>query len=149
VKITDALLGEHGAFYAQFDRLEETLPHAASAAEIREQAALLAAALVTHAKLEDALLFTRMRSAGGDEGLLDTMEEEHTEIAARLTRAQGTQDTAVARGELLEAVSLARDHFAREERFAFPLAESVLGAAALTELGTRWSERRDVFLGGP
>lgn len=148
MKITDALLGEHGAFYAQFDRLEETLPHTTSAAEIREQAALLAAALVTHARLEDALLFTRMRTAGADEGLLDTMEEEHTEIAARLTRAQGTQDAAVARGELLEAVSLARDHFAREERFAFPLAEGTLGAGALTELGLHWSERRDVFLGG-
>jgi hypothetical protein len=148
MKITDALLGEHGAFYAQFDRLEETLPHTTSAAEVREQAALLAAALITHAKLEDALLFVRMRSAGADEGLLATMEEEHTEIAAGLTRAQGTQDAALARTELLEAVSLAREHFAREERFAFPLAESVLGAAALSELGVTWSERRDVFLGG-
>ena len=147
MKITDALLGEHGAFYAQFDRLEETLPHTTSAAEVREQAALLAAALVTHAKLEDTLLFDRMRSAGVDEGLLITMEAEHTEIAGLLTRAQGSQDAAIARTTLLEAVSQARDHFAKEERLAFPLAESALGAAALTELGARWSERRDVFLG--
>ena len=149
MKLTDALLGEHGAYYAQFDRLEETLPHAGSVAEVREQAALLAAALVTHAKLEDALLFDRMRSAGADAGLLDTMVEEHTEIAGMLTRAQGTQDLAVARRELLDAVALAREHFGKEERLAFPMAERTLGAAALTDLGAAWSERRDVFLDTP
>lgn len=147
MKITDALLGEHGAFYAQFDRLEETIPHTTSVGEVREQAALLAAALVSHAQLEDTLLFERMRAAGGDEGLLSTMEAEHTEIAGLLTRAQGSQDVSVAREELLEAVTLARDHFAKEEQIAFPLAESLLGAAGLTALGARWSARREVFLG--
>jgi len=146
VKLTDALLGEHGAFYAQFDRLEAMVPHAATAGEVREQAALLAAALVTHAKLEDELLFARLRSTGADAGLLDTMEEEHSVIAGGLTRAQGTQEIAVARRELLDAVALAREHFAREERLAFPLAESALGAAILTTLGADWSRRRDVFL---
>lgn len=147
MKITDALLGEHGAFYAQFDRLEETIPHTTSVGEVREQAALLAAALVSHAQLEDTLLFERMRSAGGDEGLLSTMEAEHTEIAGLLTRAQGSQDVSAARDDLLEAVTLAREHFAKEEQIAFPLAESILGAAGLTALGARWSARREVFLG--
>jgi len=147
MKITDALLGEHGAFYAQFDRLEETLPATTSVGEVREQAALLAAALVSHAQLEDTLLFERMRAAGGDEGLLNTMEAEHTAIAGLLTRAQGSQDVAVAREELLEAVAQARDHFAKEEQIAFPLAENLLGAAGLTALGARWSARREVFLG--
>ena len=147
MKITDALLGEHGAFYAQFDRLEETLPHTTSVGEIREQAALLAAALVSHAQLEDTLLFERMRAAGGDEGLLSAMEAEHTAIAGMLTRAQGSREVSVAREELLEAVALARDHFAKEEQIAFPLAENILGAVGLTALGARWSARREVFLG--
>jgi len=146
MKITDALLGEHGAFYAQFDRLEETLPHTTSAGEIREQAALLAAALVSHARLEDTLLFERMRTAGADEGLLGTMEGEHTEIAGLLARAQRSQEAAEAREELLEAVTRARDHFAREEQIAFPLAERLLGAAGLTVLGARWSASREVHL---
>lgn len=149
MKIIDALLGEHGAFYAQFARLEEAIPHATSVAEIREQAALLAAALVTHASLEDSLLFDRMRKGGADSGFLDAMEEEHRSIAELLTRAQGSQDASVARDELLDAVAQARDHFAREERFAFPLAESVLSAAVLTELGATWSERREVHLSAP
>jgi hemerythrin-like domain-containing protein len=146
MKITDALLGEHGAFYAQFDRLEETLPHTNSVGEVREQAALLAAALISHAQLEDTLLFERMRSAGGDEGLLSTMEAEHTEIAGLLTRAQGSHDVSAARDDLLEAVTLARDHFAKEEQVAFPMAESIIGAAGLTALGARWSARREVFV---
>jgi len=146
MKITDALLGEHGAFYAQFDRLEDTLPHTTSAGEVREQAALLAAALISHAQLEDTLLFERMRAAGGDEGLLSTMESEHTDIARLLRRAQGSQDVSAARDDLLEAVALAREHFAREEQVAFPMAERIVGAAGLTALGARWSARREVFV---
>ncbi len=146
MKMTDALLGEHGAFYAQFDRLEEEIPRTATAAEVGEQAALLAAALVSHAKLEDELLFDRMAAAGVDHGLMTSMLDEHQQIADRLARAQGTGDLERGRMELLEAVALARDHFAKEERLAFPLAESRLGAAALEDLGREWARRRDVWL---
>jgi hemerythrin-like domain-containing protein len=146
MKITDALLGEHGAFYAQFDRLEEILPHATSTGEVREQAALLAAALISHAKLEDEVLFRRMAQAGGDPGLLMTMEDEHVEIAALLARAQVTGNLEGARSALLEAVSLARNHFAKEERVAFPLAESLLDDDVMIALGSAWADRRVVFL---
>jgi hemerythrin-like domain-containing protein len=146
VKITDALLGEHGAFYAQFDRLEEQLPGCRDVAEVREQAALLASALVSHARMEDELLFAAMARALADPGLLDAMETEHGDIADRLSRAQGTADLTLARNELLEAVSMSRDHFAKEERLAFPLADELLGAAVLQDLGAAWAVRRDVFV---
>jgi len=146
MKITDALLGEHGAFYAQFDRLDEQLPGCRDVAEVREQAALLASALVSHARLEDELLFTAMETAGVDPGLLASMATEHGEIADRLSRAQGTAELVLARNELLEAVSMARDHFAKEERLAFPLADERLGTPLLQELGAAWAARRDVFV---
>jgi hypothetical protein len=146
MRFIDALLGEHAVFYAQFDRLEAELPHTHSATEIREQAGLLASALVTHAKLEDELLFVPMAKAGGDAGLLQVMEEEHEQIALGLDRAQGTNDVERARTELLAAVSLAREHFAREERLTFPLAASLLGVDALRESGGAWAERRRVHL---
>lgn len=146
MKITDALLGEHGAFYAQFDRLESELPHATSAGEVREQAALLAAALISHAKMEDELLFPPMVRAGGDPGLLAAMEEEHTRIAGLLSSAQGTRDLESARADLLEAVALAREHFSKEERLAFPLAESLLGEDAQIALGAAWADRRTVYV---
>jgi len=144
--LTDALLGEHAVFYAQFDRLEAELPHTHSATEVREQAALLASALVSHAKLEDELLFAPLAKAGGDAGLLHVMEEEHEQIALGLERAQGTNDVERARTELLEAVSLAREHCAREERLTFPQAVSLLGAATLRAFGGVWAERRNVHL---
>lgn len=146
MKITDALLGEHGAFYAQFDRLEEQLPWCRSIAEVREQAALLDAALVSHARLEDELLFASMAAAGLDAGLLESMMDEHQQIADRLARAQGTTDLELGRNELLEAVAIARDHFAKEERMAFPIAETGLGRAELEKLGASWATRRDVYL---
>jgi len=146
MKITDALLGEHGAFYAQFDRLDEQLPVCRDVAEVREQAALLAAALVSHARIEDELLFAAMTRAEADPGLLEALESEHSAIADRLSRAQGTADLTLARNELLEAVSMARDHFAKEERLAFPLADELLGTPALQELGVSWAGRRDVFV---
>lgn len=146
MKITDALLGEHGAFYAQFDRLEEQLPSCRDVAEVREQAALLDAALVSHARIEDELLFPQMAAAHLDQGLLDAMADEHQQIADRLARAQGTADLALARQELLEAVAIARDHFAKEERLTFPMATNSLGEPALLAMGAQWAGRRDVYL---
>ncbi len=148
MKMTDALLGEHGAFYAQFDRLEADLPHGTDEHQIREQAALLAAALISHARLEDEVLFRRMAEAGADVGLLATMEDEHQRIAALLDRAQVSAKQDTARAALLEAVALAREHFAKEERVAFPMAEAVLDEEVLEALGTAWAERRAVFLDG-
>ena len=149
MKITDALLGEHGAFYAQFDRLEAELPRAGGVAEVREQAALLSAALVSHAHLEDELLFERLgRVSAADPGLLAVMAEEHERIAGALTKAQSTADLATGRSLLLEAVAEAREHFAKEERAVFPLAESLLGAAVLEELGAAWAARRAVYVEG-
>lgn len=147
MKITDALLGEHGVFYAQFDRLEADLPRAATAAEVREQAALLSSALVSHAHLEDELLFDRLGSVpAADPGLLAVMAEEHERIAGALRRAQATSDVEAGRALLLEAVAEARAHFAKEERAVFPLAESLLGATVLEELGASWARRRAVYV---
>lgn len=51
------------------------------------------------------------------------------------------------RNALLEAVSIARHHFAKEERLAFPMAEAGLGRGALETMGVDWAGRRDVYLG--
>jgi iron-sulfur cluster repair protein YtfE (RIC family) len=147
VKITDALLGEHGALYAQFARLETELPRAAGAAEVREQAGLLASALISHAALEDELLFERLaREPAVDRGLLAAMADEHGRIAAALARAEATANLEEGRSLVLDAVGEAREHFAKEERMVFPLVESVLDAAVLAELGEAWAARRAVFL---
>lgn len=146
MRITDALLGEHGTLVAQFDRIELSHRHLALVAEVREQAALLSSALLSHAQLEDELLFDRVMALGGDRDLMVRMADQHSSIAASLALAQGTDDLARARSALLKAVAEARDHFALEERMVFPLAETLLGERALHELGAVWGERRAVWL---
>jgi hypothetical protein len=75
------------------------------------------------------------------------MADEHSQIGDRLSRAQGTEELELARNELLEAVAMARDHFAKEERLAFPMAQELLDAKALEALGAAWAARREVYLG--
>lgn len=53
MKITDALLGEHAVFYAQFEHLRQSLPVADALTQVHSQGAMLAAALATHAHLEE------------------------------------------------------------------------------------------------
>ena len=144
MRLIDALSGEHGVFYAMFDRLENELP--SNVGEVRELAALLAAALISHARIEDDLLFDRMLGAGADPGLLGVMAEEHMKISDWLKRAQGTQNLEVAQMLLLDAIAMAREHFAREERLAFPMAASLLDDAAIEALGAAWAARREVYL---
>jgi len=48
---------------------------------------------------------------------------------------------------LLRAVLRSREHFDKEERIVFPLAERVLKARTLFNLGDEWLKRRDAALG--
>ena len=147
MKITDAFLGEHGAFYALFDRLEQIVPRATEVTMVQDQAALLAAALLPHATMENDTLFSALESALGPPGLpVPVMRDEHREIEAGIIEAQWCPDLRRARTLLLESITLARDHFAKEEQVLFPLAERVLTEAKLTAMGEEWARRRGVRL---
>lgn len=147
MKVTDAFLGEHGAFYAQFDWLETALALDPPAGCVPRLAAMLAAALGPHARLENELLFGPLEAAMGG-GPPAVMRMEHERIEGLLAEAAGSGDDAAARGALLEAIRLAREHFLKEERIAFPLAESMFGEGRLRELAARWAEARRVALVG-
>jgi hemerythrin-like domain-containing protein len=146
MKIIEALLGEHGAFYAQFAHLEQAIPAAEDAAQIREQAALLAAALGSHANLENELLFAALDPHLGPMGPLAVMRMEHDEIESALTGAQEAENVEEARTLLTRVIRVAREHFAKEERVLFPMALQVLDAETLDRLGEQWASRRGVTL---
>lgn len=145
MRITDALLGEHGVLYGVLDHVEAELDAGADAGPL---AALLRSVLHAHARTEDELLFDEMASeAYGGGGPAAAMIEEHREVAGLLERsstARGSELTDLLR----EVVSLARRHFRREEEAAFPLAEEVFDAGRLGELGADWGARRAVVLRG-
>lgn len=145
MKITDALLGEHGVFYAQFEYMEKAIPQIESLPLVQTQGALLAAALKPHAQLENELLFRAMEShLPADSGPLAVMRMEHDEIEGTLARLQGVKDLAEAKKMIAHAIQTAREHFAKEEQVLFPMANQVLDMPTLMRLGMKWAELRKV-----
>lgn len=139
--ITDALLGEHGVIYTLLEHL--TSRPFDSAEEARIQAAELAAGLATHARIEDDLLFVALEGPlGPNGGPLAVMRTEHAEVEAtleRLAQVEDVQEAAALAGHL---VTVAREHFEKEEQMLFPMAEQLLGEEALRSLGEQWAAQR-------
>jgi hemerythrin-like domain-containing protein len=146
VKITDALLAEHAVFYAQFEYLNHSIPVADTLPLVKSQGAMLAAALASHANLEDELLFSALEPYVGPIGPLAVMRMEHDQIEGALERLPATQDLDEARTLLLQLIEIAREHFAREEQILYPLASRSLTIEALTDLGAQWAARRLIVL---
>ena len=79
-------------------------------------------------------------------GQSETFHEEHEEIDAQLAQVQKARGPKQARDLLLKAVLRSREHFDKEERIVFPLAEQLLKAKTLTNLGVEWRKRREAAL---
>ena len=139
--ITDALLGEHAVIYALLGHL--TSRPFGSAEEARIQAAELAAGLATHAHLEDELLFVALEGPlGPNGGPLAVMRAEHAEVEGTLERLAQVEDVGEAAELAGHLVTVAREHFAKEEQVLFPMAEELLGEDVLRGLGERWAAVR-------
>ncbi len=146
MKLTDALRGEHGVFYAQFDYLEQAVPAVEDLAILKVQAAMLASALATHAQLEEELLFRALDPHLGEMGPLSIMRADHEQIEQALAQIPDLTDLAETQQQLLGVVEVAREHFAREEQILFELAPESLGDEMLRDLGAKWAERRGVMI---
>jgi regulator of cell morphogenesis and NO signaling len=110
----------------------------------RERLGRFVRELLTHASLEDELLFGELEnSLSGDHGPLAVMREEHEQIEGSLARLGGADpaDEEV-RGELARMTSLARDHFRKEEEVLFAFAERLIDGARLSALGAVFREGR-------
>ena len=141
IRITDALLGEHGVIYPLLDHLAGT-PFT-SGAEARAQAAFLAAGLGSHARIEDELLFAQLEAhLGAEAGPLAVMRREHEEIENVLAHLEKADAPGEARQLATHLVQLARQHFAKEEQVLFPMAEQLLGEQVLRDLGEQWAAQR-------
>jgi len=107
MKITDALLGEHGVFYVLFHHLETPAAKDRIPDGPRDGAALLSEGLITHARLEDELLFAALEPhLGSRAGPLAVMRLEHQEIEEGLARLQKERDPAAAQTLLDELLRL-------------------------------------------
>ncbi len=147
MKLTHALLGEHAVFYALFDHIERRLAAGADLVALQAIGGALTEALVSHAKLEDELLFPTLAGTPAAEGPVSVMQEEHAnidELCADLPRAGDAADAGALLGEIIE---MSRAHFAKEEHMLFPLVEQLADATELEVLSENWARLRGVTLG--
>jgi len=142
MKITEALFAEHQVFHNMFDYVERNVSRAKTLAEVKLMAALIEAMLEAHSRTEDELFIGRLEHCFEQIGHRETFHQEHEEIESNLKLAQKAKQLKQARRMVLAAVIASRKHFDKEERIVFPLAERVLSAKTLIELGLTWSERR-------
>ena len=147
MNITDAFLGEHAVFYAQFDHMEQTIPTADAVEQIKTQGVMLAAALTGHAQLEEELLFTSLEAHIGPTGPLAVMRMEHKTIESSLEQLPLVQELAQGKELLLSVITVARQHFAKEEQILYPIAIQTLSIEILLDLGSQWAGYRGVSLG--
>lgn len=142
MKITEALLAEHMVFHSMLDHIEATVPKLKTLAEVKSVAALMEAMLRAHSDTEDELFIGPLEHCFEQIGQRDTFIEEHQEIDQNLESIQKATQVSDARRSLLAAVTFSRRHFDKEERIIFPMAERVLKAKTLTELGQAWMAQR-------
>ncbi len=146
MKLTHALLGEHGVLYALLDHLGSGALKRAGADAWIASLQMLEAALISHAQLEDTLLFPELAKHGLEQGPLPVMRAEHTEIERLLAAALVAPTPALAADLVAGMVELTMEHFHKEEQVLFPMAEQLLGEPLLLELGARWAKEREVHV---
>lgn len=135
--IVEELLADHLKLRAAMSDLE-------AGRVTRESLARFVHDLLTHAHLEDDLLFRSLEgSLPADHGPLVVMRAEHEEIEGRLARLDGAdparQDLS---GELKRLVAVAREHFLKEEEVLFGFARRLIDAERLRTLGAELADRR-------
>lgn len=143
MKITEALQAEHLVFHNLFDHVEKSAPRVKTLAELKTVAALLESVLRAHSQTEDDLFIGPLEHCFEQLGQRETFHEEHDQIDRMLAQIQKAKQARKARQLLLSLVISCRQHFDKEERIVFPMAERVLKHKTLTELGQTWLDQRN------
>jgi len=146
MKITEILTAEHAVFHNLFDHLEKVTPRLKTLAEVKTAAALMDAVMREHSQTEDELLIGPLEPSFEEIGQRETFHREHDLIEQNLALVQKVKQVKMARQLLLATVLMCRGHFDKEERIVFPMAERVLKAKTLSELGTQWLKRREAAM---
>lgn len=146
MKITDILRAEHTVFHHLFDHIEATTPRVKTLAEIKSLAVLAAKVMTPHSRTEDELFIEPLEHCFEQIGQRETFHHEHEIIDETFAKVHQARELKAARKLLLGAITAARKHFDKEERIVFPMAERILKAKTLTDLGSEWMKRREAAL---
>ena len=146
MKITEVLMTEHAVFHNLFDHIEATVPWLKTPGEVKLLAALMEKLMAPHSKTEDDLFIEPLEHCFEQIGQNETFHAEHRQIEETLAKVQKARTLKDAKSILLKAIAASREHFDKEERVVFPMAERVLKAQTLINLGRQWMMRRDAAL---
>lgn len=102
--------------------------------------------LLSHAKLEEELLFPALEPHMGKNGPLAVMRDEHNRLELALRRIEEARDKAEGIASVADALSLARDHFEKEELVLFSMARQLLDDESEVRLGGAWAATRRVAI---
>ncbi len=144
MKITDVLRAEHAVFHNLFDHIEASAPKLKTLGEVKALAAVVDKVHAPHSKTEDDLFIEPLDPYFDQMGQRDTFHAEHEHIEATLAKVQKARTMKDAKKILLNAIAASRKHFDKEKRIVFPLAERILKAKTLSELGDAWLNRRQM-----
>ncbi len=147
MKITEALLAEHVVFHNLFDHIESILPKLKTVAEVHALAGVLDATLQAHSLVEDKLLIEPLEHCFAEIGQQETFHDEHEEIDEQLKSVLSSPNLKTTRRLLQIAVVACRNHFDKEERLIFPMAEKALKSRTLSILGESWMRQRKAIAG--
>lgn len=140
--MTAALIEDHRAMNAEFDRIEQVLPGLQQSAAVKQLVHQVEDLLRKHAAAEEDLFLLVLGRHPEHKHALGEVYREHQEIDGRLINASATLETAQARQWLREAIARSRRHFQHEESEVFPLIERVSDPATLLKLGRIWRQQR-------
>jgi hemerythrin-like domain-containing protein len=144
MKITDALLAEHTVFHSLFEVVEKQLENNPSTERIHLLAEMLLHLLEKHGQAEHDLLIPPIEPFLHEIGHLENFHNEDDIIIEMLQKITECDSAELASQMLLKTLRLANDHFDKEERFVFPLAEKHISESSLHELGEAWAKGKDL-----
>jgi hemerythrin-like domain-containing protein len=148
MKLTDALLGEHAVIHELFGYVRDTAANTNDVPAIHGAVSVLERLLLSHAKVEEDLLFPRLEPHLGQMGPLAVMREEHRGLDDLLKAAKHETDAGTLKSVIDQLLELAHGHFQKEEGVLFAMARRFLDEATLTEMGDEWAARRKVIVDG-
>ena len=147
MKLTDVLLGEHAAFHALLDEIEEMASYAGEVAQIESAMTVLRTEIQSHAILEEKLLLPALEPHVQTDELFAEMRADHEQIRLGLECIEDARDLNEALDAVQQTLGIVRTHFKNEEEKLYALAEEVLDDETLIQLGEAWATARSVKRG--
>lgn len=145
MKITSALLGEHGAIYMVMDQLSRIMQDSEAQHKCEGAITIFLEIVDAHARMEEEYFFPELETIPNmKSGPLAVMRREHSEMDTLLAEIDCATNLAEKIALVEQSFDMIYGHFIKEEQVLFPMAEQFLSDAKLDQMGANWGLHRGV-----